>query len=40
MLSAYDNWVGCALEVYSDDTDGSFQDLFAIMEEIFLWLQT
>ena len=23
MLSAYDNWVGCAPEVYSDDTDGS-----------------
>ena len=38
MLSAYDNWVKCALEVRSDDTDGSFYDLFVIMEEIFLWL--
>ena len=37
-LLAYDNWVRCALKVRSDDTDGSFYDLFVIMEEILLWL--
>ena len=39
-ILAYDNWVGCALEVRSDGINGSFLDLFAIMEEILLWLQT
>ena len=40
MLSTYDNWVVCALEIRNDDTYGSFLDLFAIVEEILLWLQT
>ena len=40
MLLAYDNPVQCALEVHNGDRHGSFLDLFMILEEISLWLQT